>query len=243
MVALRVKDYDRFQHYKDRSPPWIKLYNSLLEDYDFSCLPDASKWHLIAIWLLASRTDNVLPDDAKWLNRMTGATTPIDVEHLVSTGFIERYDTDSGALAPGKQSACLEREKETEGEGEGEQREKARAGDLFGQVWAEYPRRAGGNSRAAAEKAYLARLKAGVAEADLVAGAMRYFAFVRATGAEGTPYVKQGSTFFGPNEHWKDEWAIPARAAPAHTNGTLSRQERNLMAITEGLRRYGNGES
>lgn len=41
---LRVKNFDRFQHYKDRTPPWIKLYNDLLDDYDFSCLPDAEKW-------------------------------------------------------------------------------------------------------------------------------------------------------------------------------------------------------
>ena len=37
-----------FQHYKDRSAPWIKLYNELLDDYRFAVLPDASKWHLVA---------------------------------------------------------------------------------------------------------------------------------------------------------------------------------------------------
>jgi DNA-binding NarL/FixJ family response regulator len=30
-----VKNFERFQHYKDRSPPWIKLYNELLDDYEF----------------------------------------------------------------------------------------------------------------------------------------------------------------------------------------------------------------
>src|SRR5690606_19747530 len=32
---LTVKNFERFQHYKDRNPPWIKLYNDLLDDYEF----------------------------------------------------------------------------------------------------------------------------------------------------------------------------------------------------------------
>ncbi len=66
MKTFSVKNFERFQHYKDRSPPWIKLYNELLDDYSFACLDDAAKFHLIAIWLLASRTDNRIPYDATW---------------------------------------------------------------------------------------------------------------------------------------------------------------------------------
>ena len=53
MNYLRVKNWEKFQHYKDRTPPWIKLYRDLLNDYEFSCLQDASKAHLMLIWLLA----------------------------------------------------------------------------------------------------------------------------------------------------------------------------------------------
>ncbi len=66
MPTFSVKNFERFQHYKDRSPPWIKLYNELLDDYGFGRLPDASKMHLVAIWLLASRNDNKIPHDAEW---------------------------------------------------------------------------------------------------------------------------------------------------------------------------------
>ena len=44
-----VTNYDSQQHYKDRGPTWIKLYNRLLDDYGFAQLPDAAKWHLIGI--------------------------------------------------------------------------------------------------------------------------------------------------------------------------------------------------
>jgi hypothetical protein len=31
-----VTNYDQQQHYKDRGPTWIKLYNRLLDDYGFA---------------------------------------------------------------------------------------------------------------------------------------------------------------------------------------------------------------
>jgi hypothetical protein len=64
---LRVKNLETYQHYKDRDPKWIKVYTSLLEDYDFTHLPDGAKWHLIGIWILAARMKNRIPDDAKWV--------------------------------------------------------------------------------------------------------------------------------------------------------------------------------
>lgn len=115
-MPLRVKGWEKFQHYKDRRPPWIKLYNEVLDDYDFGRLPDASKWHLIAIWLLASRTDNAIPDDERWLARMIGAHEPVDIQSLVSAGFVERYGDASTSLA--KRSVFAMPETETEAEAE-----------------------------------------------------------------------------------------------------------------------------
>lgn len=117
-ARLRVKDWDRFQHYKDRSPPWIKLYNDLLENYEFACLPDASKAHLVAIWLLASRTSNSLPADPQWIASKIGATEPVSLDALITAGFLETYGDASEVLACRKHDAIPE----GEGEGEGEKR-------------------------------------------------------------------------------------------------------------------------
>lgn len=121
MKTFSVKNFARFQHYKDRAPPWIKLYNELLDDYEFGRLPDASKMHLIAIWLLASRSDNKIPYDAAWVGKRINANTKVDLTLLACAGFIvvdqplQVAEQDASAmLAECSQHACLEGEERRE---------------------------------------------------------------------------------------------------------------------------------
>lgn len=74
----------------------------------------------------------------------------------------------------------------------------------FETCWAKYPKRAGGNSKKAAHKAWAARIREGVSAETLVAAVQAYAAEMIAKGKVGTEFVKQASTFFGPNEHWRD---------------------------------------
>lgn len=85
--------------------------------------------------------------------------------------------------------------------------------DGFEECWDAYPKRSGGNSRKEAEKAYRARLKAGVSPADMLSGVQRYAAHISATGKVGTTFVKKAATFFGPDEHWKDSFDLPVNSA------------------------------
>lgn len=105
-----VNNWDKFQHYKKRHrPPWIKLYNSLLEDYEFTCLQDVSKAHLFAIFLLASRYHNKIPWDETWLAKAISATSKVSLDTLETAGFITRIPNEnngaSKVLASCKQSA------------------------------------------------------------------------------------------------------------------------------------------
>jgi hypothetical protein len=59
MAQYRVKNWAEFQHYKDRSPPWIRLHRSFLDDYDFHCLPVASRALAPMLWLLASENKDL----------------------------------------------------------------------------------------------------------------------------------------------------------------------------------------
>jgi hypothetical protein len=93
---------------------------------------------------------------------------------------------------------------------------------LFDAVWQAYPKRAGGNPRAAAEKAYAARLRDGATPDSLLAGTRRYAAFIRATGKEGTEYVKQAASFFGPDGHWAEPWDAPAPAGTRKAAATTT---------------------
>lgn len=91
----------------------------------------------------------------------------------------------------------------------------------FEQAWSCYPKRAGGNSKKDAFKAWSARIKQGVTADVLSDGVKRYAAFLQATGRIGTEYVKQASSFFGPGEHYAADWTAPARI-PERSNGRPS---------------------
>jgi hypothetical protein len=67
---------------------------------------------------LASRSDNEIPADTKWIAGHIGATEQVDLTPLQEAGFI--VASRQGALADGAQSAMPERESETEAETETE---------------------------------------------------------------------------------------------------------------------------
>ena len=92
----------------------------------------------------------------------------------------------------------------------------------FETAWQAYPKRAGGNSKSGAFKAWKARLKDGVKPEDMLAGVKRYAAYARATGSVGTQFVKQAATFFGPDRHFEESWLAPSAPGGGH-NSTIAR--------------------
>lgn len=107
---IRVKNFEEYQHYTDRNPPWIKLHRRLFEDYEFSCLQDASKLHLVLIWLLASQLNNKIPYDAAWIKTRIGIRGEIDLNVLIQKGFLLVEQNDSDALADCQQNGVTEAE-------------------------------------------------------------------------------------------------------------------------------------
>jgi hypothetical protein len=112
---MKIKNWSHFQHFKDRSPPWIKLHRSILEQRDIASISDRSFRLLIILWLLASedkeKAGNIpgvediafrarmdKPSVINGLQELKEFLTDVDI-NAIST----RYQTD----AP-----------ETEGEGE-----------------------------------------------------------------------------------------------------------------------------
>lgn len=89
----------------------------------------------------------------------------------------------------------------------------------FETAWQAYPKRAGGNPKPSAYKAWNARLKDGATPEAMLAGVKRYAAFVVATGKLGSEYVKQAATFFGPDRHFDETWQMPS--APGGVRHTL----------------------
>jgi len=56
---MKIKNWSEFQHFKDRTPPWIKLYRHLLDDPDWHELSGDEAKTLIMLWLIASEDKNM----------------------------------------------------------------------------------------------------------------------------------------------------------------------------------------
>jgi hypothetical protein len=55
---MRIKNWKKFQHFKDRRPPWIKLYRDLLDDKEWHDMDPKAAKLLVMLWLIASESDN-----------------------------------------------------------------------------------------------------------------------------------------------------------------------------------------
>lgn len=117
MAVYRVRNWARFQHYKHRNPPWIKLHFELLSSPDWVVLADASRVLAIACMLIASRNEGKVSGDRagiEYLKRVAYLHKDPDFKPLIECGFLEVASTmlaDASAL---QANPLSESESETE---------------------------------------------------------------------------------------------------------------------------------
>jgi len=91
-MRFLVKNWSVFQHYKDRSPPWIKLQKSLLDDARFNRLSPLAGKSLVLLWLLASESmvgelpSN--PDEIAFRLRISKEDAELILTELFDSGFL-----------------------------------------------------------------------------------------------------------------------------------------------------------
>ena len=193
-MKIVPKNWTQFQHYKDRSPVWIKLHRSLLNDYEWHCLPVASKALAPCLWLLASEYQDGkidAPEKAIAFRLHMSVDDFISaLKPLIDNGF---FKSDSDLLAKGYQDACLETEKETETEKE--KRRNIRSPKLaeFEQFWSEYPRK---TAKGGAEKAWLKAV--GQTDAETILTGLRSAKF-----SSDPQYVPHPATWLN-QRRWED---------------------------------------
>lgn len=112
-MKISPKNWGEFQHYKDRSPTWIKLHASILDDYDYCMMHIASRALAPMLWLLASRYDNGeitdIPIKVAFKLRMSVDDYVFALKPLIDNGF---FIADSEMLAECYQDACLDKRRE-----------------------------------------------------------------------------------------------------------------------------------
>jgi hypothetical protein len=100
---MKIKDWKRFQHFKDRRPPWIKLYRDLLEDPDWFALDGEASKVLVMLWLIASEDPDChgeLPDLRKLAFRLRKSETELNqiltkIDHWIDISSIADCQHDT----------------------------------------------------------------------------------------------------------------------------------------------------
>lgn len=106
-----VRNWDRFQHYKDREPPWIKDYTEQLDDPAYLELTGIQRAALQGIRLkYAASRRQVLNDTALLSRQLNMRITRETLDALNHAGFIEF--SASKPLADCKQNASVPRARE-----------------------------------------------------------------------------------------------------------------------------------
>lgn len=175
-MILTPKNWKSFQHYKERTPSWIKLHKGLMTDFEFVRLPVASRALAPMLWLLASEYEDGSIDASiekiafrvhMSVEDLRTALTP-----LIDSGFFSA----SEVLAP-LQATCLPREEDIEKRTREETEKKSRAAspssEDFESLRKAYPKRNGNYGWKAAEKKFNSLVKTGVDPKIIIAAAVR----------------------------------------------------------------------
>jgi len=129
---IRIKGWEKYQHYKDRNPPWIKLHQELLTSLTWALADDASRVLAIALMMIAAKTGNKTPANPDYVKRVAYLHSLPDFTQLIQLEFIEIIDENGDLVVTGlsaladasKMQAFARPETETETETEHKQRKK-----------------------------------------------------------------------------------------------------------------------
>jgi len=123
-MHIDIKNWEKFQHYKDRRPTWVKLLIEIIEEFDddglpkkFHKLPDSAKLTFILLACLRANYNKHIPYPSdKWLKKRLGIST-VNLQPLVDAGFIyidtEMIQDDTELIQDSTKVLAPERERET----------------------------------------------------------------------------------------------------------------------------------
>lgn len=113
---MRIKNWTKFQHFKDRRPPWVKLYRDILDDIEWHELDPLAAKVLVMLWLIASEDDGRIPDTKTLAFRLR--LTEVKTKEVVIKLSHWLEQDDIHVISERYQHDPLETERETEKEKE-----------------------------------------------------------------------------------------------------------------------------
>lgn len=190
---------------------------------------------LVADCIAAIKSGSVT--DAAHLEKLLSSGAISQVAKRVATTVVATTDTDTDTDTKKSLKAIRPAASEVDGD--------------FELAWSLYPKRAGGNSKAGALKAWAARRKQGVSAEEMISGVRRYAAYIAGTGKERTEYVKQAETFFGTGLHFQGDYSLAGagrngqqqpRSAIERVQAANQRNRERREVIDGQALRLGNGD-
>jgi hypothetical protein len=148
---MRVRNWKKFQHFRDRKPPWIKLYRDLLDDPDWHDLDGDTAKGLLMLWLIASEADGELPSTRKLSFRLRMSETKTNQLLAKLDHWLEGDDITT--ISDRYQDDAPETETETETETESARPKKVEIEKEFLEFYIAYPKKV---AKQDAAKAYAA---------------------------------------------------------------------------------------
>lgn len=94
-MRYAVKNWKKFQHFKDRRPPWIKLYRDLLDDREWFKLDPSAAKLLVMLWLIASDNEGLLPELDDMVFRLRTTETELESNLSKLSHWLEQVDITS----------------------------------------------------------------------------------------------------------------------------------------------------
>jgi hypothetical protein len=134
---MRIKNWTKFQHFKDRRPPWVKLYRDILDDLEWHELDPLAAKVLVMLWLIASENEGRIPDNKTLAFRLR--LTELKTKEIIIklSHWLEQDDINK--ISKGYQVDLPEKETETELETETKREKNATSvacpPDVDQQIW------------------------------------------------------------------------------------------------------------
>jgi len=113
---MKIKNWSKFQHFKDRKPPWVKLYRDLLDDIEWHELDPKAAKVLVMLWLIASEDEGSIPPNKQlaFRLRMSEKETEVCISKL--SHWLEQDDNNVISTRYQDDAPETETEKKTETE-------------------------------------------------------------------------------------------------------------------------------
>jgi len=109
---MKIKNWTKFQHFKDRRPPWVKLYRDILDDIEWHELDPLAAKVLVMLWLIASEDDGRIPNTKTLAFRLR--LTEVKTKEVVIKLSHWLEQDDINVISERYQHDPLETERETE---------------------------------------------------------------------------------------------------------------------------------